>query len=743
MTPIIIFVIWLAVGLDKEIKNRLEQGWFSPPVEIYTRPPQLEKGLGILPSQVEEWLLDRQYRKRSDDKPLRAHNFSWWPVQKCMEPINPSSTILAKSCLLYRNEQNQLHMILWDQQDRILHLFENEPLVEKDQLLLPAQLFAQYYGDSPMLRTIVPISQVPLSCLQAATAIEDAHFLEHRGVSFLGLARAVAVNLLKGRLAQGGSTITQQLVKNYFLTSERTFKRKFVEMIMSFLLENRVSKDKILESYLNVIYMGQNGPFQVRGFAAASEHYFNKPLEDLNLSECAMLAAIINSPGRYDPHRNPEAALNRRNKVLNDMARNNMIEDDVLKSALELPLPTKPPRTYKDPAPYYIDAVLKELTSLKIDSENGLKIFTNLDLQAQSYAQQAIARHLKDLEKWHKPTIEQLQQNKQLQSLLISADIRTGQIIALVGGRNYRLSQYNRAIESHRQVGSIMKPFSYLAALETIDSDGNPYTPLTMIDDDKFVYQYEGQSWEPHNYSNTYLGSIPMFYALKNSINVPTAKLGLAVGLDSVIGVARRTGLSSNLEPFPSLTLGAFELHPFEVMQAYTTIARMGNFTRIQLIDHITDLKENLVYQPKSEQQQVVASENVAVLIGMLKQTVLSGTAQSLKGLGFLRPAAGKTGTTSTGKDAWFVGFTPYNLTLVWVGYDDNTPTGLTGASGAVPIWGYYMLNYTRPFPYLEFNWPEGTEVRNLSSDELQKILPTDIPAAQTSTQLIFKKGTP
>ncbi|MCB0361943.1 MAG: transglycosylase domain-containing protein, partial [Bdellovibrionales bacterium] len=704
-------------SLDRELKNRVEAEWFLPPVEIYSAPSQIRVGQNLSVSELVLQLSSMGLRQRDPDLRLFAGDFSLWDPSQCQIHLNEKLDEDVMSCVTFiLNEKlssttniklHPLMLVAFDESGKVKAVYEGEPLEAKEKIELNPHLFAQFYGGKPIIRSLVQVGEVPLFCLQAVTAIEDSDFLQHRGVSPTGLFRALVKNLSQGRYAQGGSTITQQLVKVYFLTSEKTLKRKLIELLMAILLEARIEKDKILSHYLNAIYMGQNGPFQVVGFGAASQHYFDKPIGSLNLPECALLAAIVNSPGRYNPFSSPERARQRRQKVLSRMEELKMIGSNQARLAQQSPLPHRPLHSLTEPAPYFVQAVEKEIEELNIDPSKGLKVFTTLDERAQENAQQSVIEYLKDFEARIPQLIQLKSQGKELQASLISLDIENGNIRALVGGRSFKKTQFNRALEGHRQVGSIMKPFVYLTALETRTPEGNNFNPLTPVSDEPFTYEYQGQSWSPVNYDKKFLGTIPLFTALKNSINSATAKLGLELGLEGVIDVARRAGIQSTISPLPSLTLGAFELYPMEVAQSYLTLARFGNFIPLSKILRIENLDGQILFHTKKESEQRFAPENVAVLIGMMKQTVLAGTARSLAVLGFNSPAAGKTGTTSDSKDSWFAGFTPRLLTVIWVGYNDNSSSKLTGDSGALPIWAKKKKKETSRIPTQDFSWPE------------------------------------
>lgn len=740
--------IWI-LRLSSQIDERTKKGWFLPPLEIYSAADPHFVGQSLSAEKLIQELLRKGYRERAPHLRLFEGDFSKWPLDQCQNHIGEALpeeetfeclAIKSKSHSFGPQRESELQLFIFDSEKKIARLYSGEPLKPAEQILFAPQLFAQFYNNKPILRTITPLSEIPLACLQSITAIEDNRFLDHRGISVIGILRALVRNVFRGGIAQGGSTITQQLVKNYFLTPERTIKRKVIEIFMAILLEYKLSKDEILEHYLNVIYMGQNGPFQVRGYGAASQHYYGKPLSQLDLSECSLLAAIVNSPGRFNPFRHPERALKRRDRVLTKLREYEMVDDLATSQAKKKPLPERPPNTLTEPAPYFVQAVLAQLKEKGISLESGLRVFTTLREEAQEPAKDAIRNGLKSLHKKSKLVKKRKAEGHHLEALLISISVPTGEVIALVGGRKFSQTQYNRAMKSHRQVGSIMKPFVYLAALEASDEEGRSYTPLTALSDSKFTHKYEGQSWTPRNYDKKFQGLMPMYYALKNSKNVPTAKLGINIGLSSVIDVAKRMGVESNIAPLPSLTLGAFELYPWELTRAYSTLARFGLLQDNQFIRQVESLNGELLFKPNPEKEQVIAPATSAVLIGMMKQTIATGTARSISTWrGFKHPTAGKTGTTSDMKDAWFVGFTPDVLTLVWVGYDNNLSHGLTGSSGAVPIWSEFMKEYAARFPIRDFTWPEGVTTYTLKKESLVDMI-TDIDEHEVvDTPLILR----
>lgn len=676
-----ISLIW---RLDRNLQTRIADGWFLPPIEFFAAPETLLVDQTLSPKQLVDQLTSWGWRLRKAGQPLHEGDFTWQTGPDCRDAL-PNADWLEEydECLgVWSPRTPQAEWIaLAEKKVKAIYLSNG---AVTDHFSLPPERFAQFYDGKPILRTVVDLGEVPLECSQAVTAIEDADFLEHRGISPSGILRAMARNLSKGQFAEGGSTITQQLVKNYFLTSEKTLKRKIMEQILAVLLELRVDKDSILANYLNVIYMGQKGSFQVLGIAAASEHYFSKPLASLSLPECALLAAVINNPGRYSPIRAPEAALARRNLVLTRMEQLKMISADQFAQATKAPLRAREGQSLNEPAPYFVQAVLEHIKDYGLDADSGLKIYTTLSPRLQDYAQRELAQHLINLEKQYPKLIAP---GQVVQGAAIVVDIPSGGVSAFVSGRDFRQSQYNRLTNSLRQPGSLFKPFVYLAALESGD-----FQPDTLIKDEPWTYKYEGQVWSPQNYDKKFRGDVTLKQALSQSLNVPTARMAIDVGIKSIIELARRLGIESPLVAVPSLSLGAAEVKPWEMAQAYLTIARHGERAPLHLVTSVTDANGDELYPEPEPLEQVVANGRVDELIEMMKETFRTGTAQWLGKMGLPDEPAGKTGTTSDTRDNWFVGFNDKRLTIIWVGFDNNAPTGLTGASAAAPLW--YKIQY-------------------------------------------------
>ena len=577
---------------------------------------------------------------------------------------------------------------------------------------LEPELLTSVLSEQLENRSPVTLAQVPQHLQDAVVVTEDVRFWRHPGVDPFGIIRAVFRNLRAGGVAEGASTLTQQLVKNYFLTSERTFKRKIIEAFMAVILDARYSKKEILEAYLNDIYLGRNRSISILGVGEASRFYFGKPVTEISISESALLAGIIRSPNNYSPFVNPEIAMKRRNTVLGLMLKEKKITQAQHDEARSAQLPRKPFRRKTGLAsmPFYVDRVMQELArDYGIDDVKGrgLRIYTAIDLDAQDAAARVIDQSLRALERGsrrlrnHDPSLE---------GALIHIDVPTGEIRALVGGRNYERSQFNRAINAKRLIGSLVKPFVYLTAFEPSLSNQN-ITPATVVSDTRFVLKRRwSDDWSPRNYDNRYMGNVTVRTALEQSLNAASVRIGLATGMESILKTMRTLGVETKLDDdSPALLLGAAGIPAMEMAEAYSTIARQGARLPPRAIRFVTDDRgREISGAGKSEPQQVFPQRDVYLLTHVMEGVLNRGTAGSARGMGFRKVAAGKTGTTNDKRDAWFIGFTPQTLALTWVGFDDNDPTGLSGSDAAVPMWTRYMLAVTGTQRDSEFAVPPG-----------------------------------
>jgi penicillin-binding protein 1B len=553
----------------------------------------------------------------------------------------------------------------------------------------------------------VRLAEVPLTLVQAVLAAEDHRFFEHAGVDVRGLLRAAWTNVRAGRVRQGGSTITQQLVKNRLLDPKRTLARKVDEAWLASLVEWRYSKEQILEAYVNEVYLGQRGAIAIRGVGAASRAYFRKEIHQLTLPEAALIAGMIRAPNTYSPAANPERARERRDVVLGRLRELGQISPADFEAARRAPLGTQSVVASGQPAPYFTDLVRQELEARYGDgasSSRETRVFTTLDLGLQRLAERAVARGLDRVET-HYPRLRRTEEGQRLQAALVALDPTTGRILALVGGRDYLASQFNRAVSAHRQHGSAFKPFVYSAALAPRGS-GRGFTAASFLDDSPLTLTVNGAPWSPRNYQDKYLGRVTVREALEQSLNAATVRLAQDVGLPAIIERAHALGLESRLDPVPAMVLGAFEVTPVGLARAFLPFVNGGLRTPpARTVRAVENRRGTLEPGDDEEPQQVLTAAEAYLMTSLLEGVIKSGTGASARALGVQGAIAGKTGTTNEARDAWFVGYAPGILAAVWVGFDGNETHGLSGAEAALPIWAEFMR------PALEAGAPRGFTV--------------------------------
>ncbi len=574
----------------------------------------------------------------------------------------------------------------------------NLPMVE----LEPEEVML-FYGDEHERRRLITLNQAPKNFTNAVLAAEDRHFYSHHGLDPLGIARAMLINLWHGEIRQGGSTITQQLAKNYFLTSERTIIRKLNEVLIALIIDAKYEKTQILEMYLNEIYLGQKGSASINGFGEAAFFYFGKKASDLSLSESAVLAGLIKSPGQFSPFADKKASTERRDMVLQAMRDNDMISANDLLAAQKTEVRTATYSPTNKKAPYFMDYLaqqLHEMYSPDILNSLGLSIYTTIDMQVQTAAEEALTRGLERLEK-AQPKLERDEPAKQLQGAVIVMDPKSGAIKALVGGRDYGASQFNRITQARRQPGSAFKPFVYLASLDVC-------TPATILSNEPRSMTIAGKPWSPKNYDDIPELKLTMREALARSVNLATLDLAMRVGLNRVITTARLFEFSTPLNPTPSLVLGASDVIPLEIARAYCAFASGGVLPAPFTLKKVIDENGKILALRHMHAKRIIQPDKAYIMNSLLKSVVTEGTARCLAGQGVTLPAAGKTGTTNDSRDAWFVGYTPELLALVWVGFDNGDSIHNTGATAAVPIWAELVRSVPHCTTGSWFKMPEG-----------------------------------
>ncbi|MEI6668073.1 MAG: PBP1A family penicillin-binding protein [Acidobacteriota bacterium] len=565
-------------------------------------------------------------------------------------------------------------------------------------------------------RRSVSLSLLPKVMVHAVLAIEDRRFYEHPGIDPIRIIGAIITNLRGNKpYLVGGSTLTQQLVKNFFLTPEKSMRRKVQEQFLAMVLETRASKDAILELYLNDVYLGQRGSFAIHGVPEAARLFFGKDVTNLTLAEAATIAGVIQAPFTHSPFSSTARARDRRNVVLQAMADAGYVATAAAERAGREPVQVVA-HALDTEAPYFIDLLGQELAEQYpglLASTQPVEIYTTLDINQQRIAQDAVHAGLVQID----DLLSRRKNKTRAQVALIAIDPRSGDILAMVGGRSYNQSQFNRALAAKRQPGSVFKPFVYLAAFESAAADGRTdMTPATVVDDEKTTFTFEDKEWTPGNYEDEYDGSITLRRALAHSRNVATVKVAQMTGYDKIANLWKALGATTVPKPYPSIALGVFEATPFEVASAYTVFPNYGELRPLRPISRIVNGGTDLaIVTPPAK--RVTRRDTTYLVTNMMRSVLNEGTGATSRNYGFALDAAGKTGTTNDLRDAWFVGFTPELLTAVWVGFDDNQPLGLSGAIAALPIWTRFMMGALAGRPSLSFAVPDGITMREIDRD--------------------------
>lgn len=686
------FAVYVAY-LDHTIRTQFEGKRWALPARVYAAPLELYPGKKMSAAQVSTELAALNYRYGALDEPgsytrepdsidLRSRPFVFWDGAQPEEHLRVSFS---------GNHVDQLQN---------LDSGKTIPLARLDPLLIGG-----IYPARNEDRILVKLNEVPPILIKALIAVEDRKYYQHFGVDPRAIVRALWADVRAAHAVQGGSTLTQQLVKNFYLTSERTLSRKAVEAIMAVLLDAHYSKDEILEAYVNEIYLGQDGNRAIHGFGLAAQFYFNRPLQQLTLPQAALLVGLVKGPSYYDPRRHPRRALARRNLVLSELAKQKVITTDELLRAKTTPLGvTKRAPTGTSAYPAFLNLVHRQLRSDYSEKDlrtEGLRIFTTLDPRVERAAQQALATRLGAIEKQrHLPP-------DTLEGAVVVTSSENGEVLAVVGDRRAGYEGFNRALDAVRQIGSLIKPAIYLTALSHPDK----YTLTTRLDDSPFTWSEPGvKGWTPRNYDRQFHGEVPLRTALAESYNVATARLGLDLGLPAVIATVHQLGIERSLPAYGSTLLGSIGLTPLEVTQMYQTLASGGFLTPLRAIRDVLTPDGVPLKRYSLAVAQVVDPAATYLVTNAMQDVVQHGTAA---GLSDYLPAemnvAGKTGTTDDLRDSWFAGFTGDKLAVVWVGRDDNESTGLTGASGALTVWGE-MMAMLDPDPLVPVK-PENVEL--------------------------------
>jgi len=725
------------VKFDRIIDQRFKGAVFSNSAKIYAIPHAVHVGERIEPKQIAAELRHAGYSDKDGQSLMGSYRLLAGGIE-----INPGpDSYHSPEPATIRIRVGNVEAISSKSGD--LEAYELEPQM----------ITSLFDAEQRSKRQLVKYDDIPKILVNAVLAIEDRRFFQHGGVNFIRLAEATWVDLTHQRHEQGGSTITMQLSRAFFLTPQKTVKRKLSEMLIAIEMEQKFSKQQIFEFYANRVDLGQRGSFTISGFAEASRAYFNRDLKDISLPEAALIAGLIQAPSYLSPYRHPERALERRNLVLDSMVETHSITKADSDKAKAAPLKLAPPNVEASDAPYFVDLVRETLIS-KLDerlmNDQSYRIYSTLDPELQRAAAQAVEAGMKlvdeQVKKLRTKRVKvgknkyeiKVQQGPEAQVALVAVDPHSGEVLALVGGRNYGFSQLNHAL-AKRPTGSIFKPFVYAAAVNTGLDGSNPVlTPASMVEDQPSTFAYGDQIYEPRNYKEEYHGQVTMRYALAMSLNNATVKLAEQVGYDKVADLAKAAGIVS-VKATPAMALGAYEATPLDMTSAYTVFANGGVHLSPVLVNSVRNANGDVIMDFNSEKRQVLDPRVAFVTTNMMEGVINSGLAVgAVRGRGFSAPAAGKTGSSH---DGWFAGYTSNLLCVVWVGYDDYSDLRLSGAQTAAPIWTEFMKKAVALPQYSEvksFTQPSG--VVDVQLDKQTNLLAT--PACPETYTSAFIAGT-
>ncbi|MFZ7165103.1 penicillin-binding protein 1B [Avibacterium avium] len=670
---VVCYIIFYGIYLDGQIRSKMDGQIWQLPAEVYSRIESIRLSDDLSLEQVKQRLLENDYRQTT--MVAAPGDFK----------IEDNTIVLLRGAFPFPVQPEAQRVFRLRFKDNKLAVIEDLVNVKAiDAFPLAPKLIAMLQSEKEE-RLTLSLQNYPRLLIDTLLLTEDRRFYEHEGISPLGIARAMVANFQAGHRVQGGSTLTQQLVKNLFLSNERTFTRKINEALMALILDWRYDKNRILETYLNEIYLGQNGNTQIHGFELASHFYFGRSIREINLDQIALLVGMVKGPSLYNPWRNPENALERRNVVLRLLLEHKVIGQELYDMLSKRPLGVQKRGQINRKYPAFIQTLQAELRQQlgenRASSLSGTRIFSTLDIKQQHYAEQAVINAVSELQLKYK--------NPYLESAMIVADYRNGEIKAIVGGLQTNYAGFNRALNARRQIGSLVKPSIYLTAL----TEPSEFRLNTPIQNQPITIRTKGSPpWQPRNYDRRYSGSVMLMDALARSLNIPTVNIGMKVGLSKVIETQKAMGWDKvKIPKVPAMLLGSYSISPYEVTKLFQTIANQGANIPLATIDSITNQQGELIYQRPMQPEQVVPAQAAYETLFAMQQTVERGTARSLQNQFAHLRLAGKTGTTNSARDTWFVGIDGENVATVWLGRDDNGETRLTGATGALQVYKNYL----------------------------------------------------
>lgn len=678
-------LLFVGIYLDSVVKERFEGQLFELPTVVYARILNLNPGENITIQELRNELDVLNYRKVSQPRYPGEYSSSSTRIELIRRPFEFAD-----------GPEPDRHVMLHFSDSGLQRIQSLESRGDLGYLRLEPKMLGMLEKDQDEQRLFLRRDQFPEILVDALLATEDRDFYQHDGVSPLAIARAMVANIKAGRTVQGGSTLTQQLAKNLFLTRDKTLWRKVREAYIALILDYRYSKDRILEAYLNEVYLGQSGGEAIHGFGLASRYYFGQPIQELRIDQLAMLVGMVKGPSYYNPIRYPERTKERRDLVLRLLMQQNMLTSEQYEQAVSRSLDTqsKPRIASRQPAYFQqLSIELKEKVGERFKAETGLRVFTSLDPVSQSKMEQAIAKKIPELAK---------RGGKELEAAAVAVDRHSGEIRAMVGGKRVGYEGFNRALNASRPIGSLVKPAIYLTALEQPEKYN---LGTTLHDTPLSLKSTKGNVWTPRNYDRKYRGDVPLYIALAKSLNVPTVRLGMALGIPEVSDTLERLGVNKDeIRPVPSMFLGSFSLTPFEVAQMYQTLTNSGKRAKLTALRSVMDMEGNVLYQSLPRSSRAVDEQAAWLTTYAMKQGVAQGTGRFLQSQFGWAALAGKTGTSNDNRDSWFVGVDGREVTTIWLGRDDNKPVHLTGSSGALRVYAEYLKQ--RIPERLELPWP-------------------------------------
>jgi len=697
---------------------------------IYAAPPELRAGGAMKMNELLAYLKRIGYQERGATQNEKRGQYV---VRGSAVEIYTGSDSVVDGAKMFRN----LRVTFGREGIQAINDLTSREQLE--QAPIEPELLSSVVNQEREKRKIIEYKDLPQNLVDAIVVIEDQQFFEHNGINWRGIARALIRDYQAGALREGGSSITQQLVKNFFLTPEKSPKRKLAEAYISVLLEQRLTKEQIMAMYCNQIYLGQRGGFSINGFGQAARSYFDKDISHLTLAESAFLAGIIHSPNRYALASNEERAKERRNRVLDMMVEAEKVSREEGDRAKQASVGIKGKGSSLDvsDAPYFVDYLTKQLEG-HFDERTpmrSVRIYSTLNLDLQRAAYQAVTKNMANVDKL---LAKRKGGTAGLQAALVAMNAKTGEVLAMVGGRDYAASQLNRATDAHRQPGSVFKPFVYAAALSTAGDEVEAITPATMFMDAPHTFEYgNGQEYKPGNFGDKYENKpLTVRDAVTHSKNVIAVEVAERTGLASISRLVEKAGLPRP-PGYPSMALGTGEATPLQITSAYTMFANGGRRVAPMAIKRVTSATGATLMKPTNEAREVISPQVAYVMTSLMEDVVNRGTGARVRQMGLKETVAGKTGSS---RDAWFAGYTANLVCAVWVGFDDNSDIVLTGGVAAAPIWADFMMKALQLHPELGGEFTDPGDITTVDID------PTTGMIAQTNTENarheLFIKGT-